>query len=493
MFIRKSINKISTSFLYLTAAIVIAFSTNASSAEEKAIGRSNSPISISPIIKEINSAVNKASEATLPSVVYIEVEVESNNRNNIDPEFLEFFKYFGMPQTPNEQRRSTGAGSGVIISSNGYIVTNEHVVGAAIDGGIIVKTSDKKEYKAKLIGKDPLTDIALIKIDATNLQPVHFGDMDKIKTGEFVLAVGNPLGLNSTVTYGIISAINRGHLGMSNSSFGIENYIQTDAAINPGNSGGGLFNLEGSLIGINTLIASQTGSFIGYGFAIPVDLVKAVVKDLIDDGKIDRGFIGIQMKNVDENFAKKFGLNEVRGVLIENIIKDSPAEKAQLKTTDIILKAAGKEVNSPGELQRIIAQYQSGNKIDLLVWRDEKEIQIEVILGSRDDVAEDGSVITDKTPVKFERLGFSAAPITDSDKEKYEVSDGAIITEVERYGIAEKRGVSLRGIITKIDKEQVKSPKELKNIIDLKKPGDIIILEIKYETRNQIIAIEIPE
>jgi len=218
--------------------------------------------------------------------------------------FQRFPSFFGFGDEDQgqgkEKRKAQGFGSGVIISSNGYIVTNNHVVENAVKDGIKVTLNDKTEHDAKLIGTDPATDLAVIKIDANGLTPAYLGNIDNVKIGDFVIAVGNPLGLTSTVTSGIISAIGRGPLGIKNNEYSIENYIQTDAAINPGNSGGGLFDLSGSLVGINTAIATQTGGFMGYGFAIPIDIVKRVAQDLIDNGKVNRPWLGVLISNVDE-------------------------------------------------------------------------------------------------------------------------------------------------------------------------------------------------
>lgn len=262
-------------------------------ASTKKFGADSPPVVQSEAMRTLNKAFTSASEAVLPSVVSI--EVTSTRKSPKMQEFFEFFRPRGGQD--GEESLVKGNGSGVFISVDGYIVTNNHVVEDAKD--IKVTTYDKRNYKATLVGADPLTDLAVIKIEGEGDFPaVHFADINSVKVGEWVMAVGNPLGLTSTVTTGIVSAIGRGHLGMSRNSYSVEYYIQTDAAINPGNSGGGLFDMNGSLTGINTAIATSTGNYIGYGFAIPVDLVKSVIDDLIDDGEINRGYIGVSINSV---------------------------------------------------------------------------------------------------------------------------------------------------------------------------------------------------
>lgn len=292
----------------------------------KDIGAKNPPVVVNETVRALNDAYKAVSKSVNPSVVSINVLTETKVPKNRLPDI---FKFFGQPDDGSQDngeedrtQKSEGAGSGVIVSEDGYIVTNNHVVEDASADGIKVIFSDKKEYKAKLIGRDPLTDIAVLKIEAKGLPAVHFGNSDDVQVGEMVLAVGNPLGLHSTVTSGIVSALGRGALGLNRGSYAIENFIQIDAAINPGNSGGGLFNLQGSLIGINSAIASRTGYFSGYGFAIPINLAKAVVLDIMDDGKVDRGYIGVQIRSVDEVIAKSMKLESVAGVLVDNVLSD---------------------------------------------------------------------------------------------------------------------------------------------------------------------------
>ncbi|HAC16666.1 MAG TPA: trypsin [Bacteroidetes bacterium] len=471
--------------------------------EKPQIGASQAPVQMDNAMKIINDAMASASEAVLPTIVFINVETEMKGRSGMpQDEFHDFFRFFeGMPdgEQENNPRRSRGSGSGVIISSNGYIVTNNHVVENATDKGIKVITVDKKEYTARLVGRDPYTDLALIKIEAEGLPIAHIANIEKLRVGETVLAVGNPMGLEHTVTSGIVSAIGRGRVGRQGGA-NIEHYIQTDAAINPGNSGGGLFDLNGSLVGINTAIATQTGSFMGYGFAIPVDLMKAVVDDLIEDGKIDRGYIGVYIKDIDETYAKGLGLDKVKGVLVDGLVEDGAAKAAGIQMQDVILEIDGKPVNSPSELQSRIVFYKSGDKVNVKLWRDGKTISRTVTLKARDE--DDLAVSTpekkaekakpeDNAPVNFESLGFSISPIDSKIRKDYGVEYGVIVSDVKRFSMASDRGLAKSAVITEADKKEIKSPGDLKKLIDSKSEGDVIILNVKYPERSQIVALEV--
>ncbi|MES2766996.1 MAG: trypsin-like peptidase domain-containing protein, partial [Bacteroidota bacterium] len=264
------------------------------------IGAKTPPVSVGSEGRILNDAFVSASKAVTPTVVSISVIGESKTPQN---PFGDMFPFLGPGEGGDDEesprgkggQKVQGSGSGVFITADGYIVTNNHVIEDADEGGITVTTGDRREYTAELIGRDPLTDLAVIKIEGNGFPVAHFANKDDIRVGEWVIAVGNPLGLRSTVTSGIVSAIGRGNLNMSKDSYAVENFIQTDAAINPGNSGGGLFNLQGSLVGINSAIATRTGYYQGYGFAIPTDMVKAVALDIMEDGKVDRGYIGVSI------------------------------------------------------------------------------------------------------------------------------------------------------------------------------------------------------
>ncbi len=505
----KVLSTVGILFVGIIAGIILVSEFNPESvsglwADEK-IGADKAPVVVSEQANAINNAYVTVSEAVNPTVVSISVVMEDKDYHQYQERFQEFYKFFGLPEdqnAPSEPRKSAAAGSGVIITDNGYIVTNNHVVENAIEGGITVTTYDQKTYSAELIGADPLTDLAVIKIEESGLKPAHFASMDDIHVGDFVLAVGNPLGLNSTVTAGIVSAIGRGQLYLPNrSNYSVENFIQTDAAINPGNSGGGLFNLEGSLIGINTAIATRTGTYIGYGFAIPIDLAQSVVSDLIEDGKINRGYIGVAIRTVTDPVAKATGLEKVSGVLVHNINEGSAAEKAGIEPGDIILEVDGEEVATSNELQSKITMKRAGDKVKLTIWRDGKKLFKNVTLKARDDdegaiAGEDVDNTEEKDPAKpvnFDELGFSVEPAKSDVKKRYDVSNGVMITKVIPYSRAAQAEMFPRGIIVKADRQKIKTPGQLKTIFENKKPGDAVLMQVKYEDTYRIVAIEIPK
>ena len=468
-------------------------------ASTKKFGADKPPVTQSDAMRTLNSAFTSVSEAVLPSVVSI--EVTSSRKHIQGQEFFDFLRPRGKGGE-EEESLVKGNGSGVFISADGYIVTNNHVVEDAKE--IKVTTYDKRTYKATLVGADPLTDLAVLKLEGGGDFPAaHFADISTVKVGEWVMAVGNPLGLTSTVTTGIVSAIGRGQLGMSKSSYSVEYYIQTDAAINPGNSGGGLFDMNGSLTGINTAIATSTGNYIGYGFAIPVDLVKSVVDDLIDDGEINRGYIGVSINSVrDEVEAKALGLDGVYGVVVGSILNGSAAEDAGIEAGDVLLELEGEKLFSSGELQSRIAQKRAGDKVDVLILRNGKKLTKTVKLRARDEdnkgfadnskqEAETG--VGKNSPVNFEKLGFKIEKLTDKIKKEYSTDHGVLITEVKRFSAASDRGMFPNGVIVEADRKEVNTTRDLKDIIDDKKPGDAMLIKVKYPEVTRIIAIQIPD
>ena len=324
-------------------------------------------LSFAPIVKKvIPSVVNISTEKV------VEVKFpEQFKRFFNDPFFKRFFGPFGDNTKP-QKRKEYALGSGVILSKNGYIVTNYHVVSGATK--IIVKTIDGKKYKAKLIGSDPKTDLAVIKIEAKNLHPITIADSSKVEVGDMVLAIGNPFGLKESVTAGIVSALNRNSIGLNS----YENFIQTDAAINPGNSGGALVDLKGRLIGINSAILSRSGGNNGIGFAIPSNMMKFVVTSLIAKGKVVRGYLGVMISNIDSGKAKLYGIDH--GVLINQVQPHSAAQKAGLKPGDIIVAVDGEEVKNAGELRNKIAFKGAGAEVTLKVYRNGKFITLKAKL-----------------------------------------------------------------------------------------------------------------
>lgn len=312
----------------------------------------------------------KVVDKVMPTVVYISSVVNFDDDDNDN-----FWHYFSG-------RKMRSVGSGVIISKDGYIVTNNHVVEGASEGSIQVALHDKRVFDAIVVGTDPSTDLAVIKIDAENLNAIIFGNSNQVDIGEWVLAIGNPFRLRSTVTAGIVSALSRQiQVGRRRGGLNIENFIQTDAAINKGNSGGALVNTSGQLIGINTAIATNSGASQGYGFAIPSNLVRRVAADLIDDGKIERAVLGVRISPVNSYRAKELGMHSIQGVEIVTIQKDGGAEKAGLRQSDVIIAVNNVPVNQPSQLQQKIAVLKPGQAVRLKIWRDGEILEKEVVLG----------------------------------------------------------------------------------------------------------------
>lgn len=325
------------------------------------------------VLSKTGEALAAVVEAVKPAVVNISTVKTIRLRDPFfdDPFFRRFFgEPFGIPR----ERRQTGLGSGVIVDPSGYILTNNHVIRGADE--IKVTLFDKREFKGKVIGTDPKTDLAVVKIDAKDLPYIELGDSDKLKVGELVIAIGNPYGLNQTVTMGIVSATGRANVGIAD----YEDFIQTDAAINPGNSGGALVNVKGELVGINTAIFSTTGGYQGIGFAIPSNMAKAVMEQLIKHKKVIRGWLGVSIQALSPDMRRHFGLKEEKGVLINQVYENSPAEKAGLREEDIILQYNGKDITDPTQLRNLVASTPPGKVVELKIFRDGRIISLKVTI-----------------------------------------------------------------------------------------------------------------
>jgi len=453
-------------------------------------------------LKSASESFVAVARAVTPTVVSITVTSSGRESERRMPQ--DFFHFFGPNFKPPEPQPSQGAGSGVIITPDGYIVTNNHVVEDADKGGIEVVLNDKSRHKAKLIGTDPTTDLAVVKIDANGLPVAALGNSDDVQVGEWVLAIGNPLGLSSTVTAGIISAVGRGGIGVINRGepYGIENFIQTDAAINPGNSGGALVNIKGEVIGINTAIATTNARYQGYGFAVPVNLLKTVVADLIKEGKVRRGYIGVEIGPVDQTMANAVGLPKVQGVIVSTVVKDGAGEAAGIKDGDIILSVDGKETNAPNELQSYVASHHPADVVTLKIFRDGKTLEKKVTLRPRADERtvvstsdkSDGEAEAESAKLmKFDKLGMSVRPLTSEEKKSAGVENGVFVADVKPYGEAFDRNIRPNDIILEADKRAVTSPNELKKIIETRNEGDSILLRMKRRDGGRYFAaIQIP-
>ena len=375
-----------------------------------------------------------------------------------DDPFYDFFKRFAPPE--GAQRESRSLGSGFIISADGYILTNSHVVAAADD--ITVKLNDKREYSAELIGVDKRTDVAVIKIDASDLPFVSIGDPDKLRVGDWVLAIGSPFGFESTVTAGIVSAKGR--------SLPQENYvpfIQTDVAINPGNSGGPLFNLDGEVVGINAQIYSRTGGFMGLSFAIPIDVAVNVANQLKTDGRVKRGRIGVVIQEVTAELADSFGLDKPRGALVSRVEKGGAASKAGIQTSDIILTFDETRVETSNDLPRIVGQTRPGKKVDVQVWREKRSMILSLTVG---EIPADMTAGSEKQKSKdlsmnvVEELGLMVSDIDPQQLKQLELKGGVKIDRVA--GAGEQAGLRPGDIVLALNNDDVESVSQFKSLME---------------------------
>jgi len=451
-------------------------------------------------LQAANEAFVKVSKEATPSVVSIVVTTKARKNPHQD-EFFRFFPDFRF-KMPDEQ--SQGSGSGVIVSKDGYIITNNHVIDNADDNGIEVALNDTRRFKAKLVGTDPLTDVAVIKVEASDLPVAALGNSDEVQVGQWALAIGNPLGLTSTVTAGIISYIGRS-IRIIEDSYGIENFIQTDAAVNPGNSGGALVNIYGEVIGINTAIATTNARYQGYSFAIPINLAKSVAEDLITHGKVERGYIGVSIQQVDETLARANGLEKAEGVFVQDVVGEA-AKAAGIKAGDIILSIDGRSLKAPNELQTYIAAKHPGDKVKLLIWRDEKKIEKTVTLKPRStgtDVAsnddsedEDDSNVEEASSrtLNFDNLGFAVRKADSRIMKEREVNSSVLVSDVKNYSEAFNRGLRENDVILEADRKPVSSVSDFEKIVKSKKAGDALMLRVKGPQGGaRFVAVMIPK
>ena len=388
---------------------------------------------------DVSKGFSRLAEKSMPSVVNISATTVVETRSQPFPfqfppgsPFEEFFKDFDQNRGP-QKRRSTALGSGFVIKQNGTVITNNHVIQNA--EGILVKFTDGKEYEAKLIGTDPISDIAVLKIQSNKKFPaVKFADSDKAKVGDWVLAIGNPFGLGGTVTQGIISAINR-DINMGR----YDNFIQTDASINQGNSGGPLFNMSGEVLGINTAIFSNSGGSVGIGFAIPANFAKNVIEQLIKYGETKRGWLGVRIQTVTKEIADSLGLNETIGALVTDVNKNSPADKAGLQQGDIITEFNGQKVKVMRDLPRLVGEAEVGKPAKLKIWRKKRFITKTVVLGRLEDTAEfkQQKIPTKSQDQTLSSLGIDIRNINDDDaknRSKLRNKSGVIIKKIDPNG-----------------------------------------------------------
>jgi len=426
------------------------------------------------ILSKTGQAMAEVAAAVKPAVVNISstktIKISGMQSPFFDdPFFRRFFgDEFSPFQRPREHKQS-GLGSGVIVDKDGYILTNNHVIRDADE--IKVKLSDKREFKGKVIGTDPKTDLAVIKIDSNHLPVLKLGDSDKLKVGETVIAIGNPFGLSQTVTSGIVSATGRANVGIAD----YEDFIQTDAPINPGNSGGALVNVRGELVGINTAIFSTSGGYQGIGFAIPSSMAKIVMDNLIKKGKVVRGWLGVSIQPVTPDIAKQFGIKDVKGALVGDIVEEGPAEKAGIQRGDVIIEFDGKEVTDPSSLRNSVAGTPPGKKVTIMIMRDGKMQKVDITIAELPSEMQ-------KLHGEFDNLlkGVFVQGITPELKKNLDIPKkitGVVITDIEDGSPAE--GLLMQNdVIIEVNRKRINSTKEYKSIASKIKPNQNILLLI---------------
>ena len=394
-----------------------------------------------------------AAESAVDAVVYVKV-VSTQTQQQAPSSIFDFFFGFpegGMPQ----QRERVGSGSGVIIREDGYIVTNNHVIDGATR--IEVTLNNNETYPATLVGTDPATDVALLKIDANGLPIIPFGDSDKLRLGEWVIAIGSPYDLRSTITAGIVSA--KGRSMPSNGEFKIESFIQTDAAVNPGNSGGALVDKAGNLVGINTAIISQTGSYSGYSFAVPSNIVKKIAYDLMDFGSVKRAVLGIAMKPIDDKIAEELKLSSRNGVYIDEVSKSGAADKAGIKAGDVLIAIDSTKITNPASVQEAVSRFSPGDNAVVTVLRDGKELRLDVTFKG---TSQDTGTVSDDGSIAF--YGSSIKAADEETLEKYGLKSGVQIVELGPGKLMEAGAVE-GFIIQYVNDHPVKTPQEVIDIV----------------------------
>ena len=445
-------------------------------------------------VRQIGKAFVEIAEKSSPAVVglFSEKTVASQYSpmrdgpfgEPFDDDFFDFFFRRQFPQRqpqPRPKSRQVAQGSGFIVSSDGYILTNNHLVREAEK--VTVKLSDGREFKnAKVVGTDPESDVAVVKIDAENLSFLELADSDKLKVGEWVLAIGNPFGLSHTVTSGIVSATGR-RMGLSE----YEDFIQTDAAINPGNSGGPLINLDGKAVGINTAIVTRSGGSMGIGMAIPINMAKSVYQQIIEGGTVERGALGVYIDQLTPDMAKSMGLEDTEGVVITDVMKDSAAEKAGMKRYDVVIEFEGEKLKAPNELRNRVAMLKPGTDVNLVIIRDGKRKDVTAQLGKRSEemlAAAEGSKA-------LEKLGFTVENLSDELAERfgYQGLSGVIVTKVEPDSSAAQTGIRPGVLIQEVNRKKVSNIKDFSSAMEKAGKNESVLLLVYNGRYTQLILL----
>jgi serine protease Do len=474
-------------YLVLSVAIIIAAGLSmagVSSALEKTISQD----SIKTLGK-LSEALSEVADAVRPAVVNISttsvVTMEDNPFGDMfnDPFFRHFFGDQPGEGHSGKKRKfkSSALGSGVIVSEHGYVLTNNHVVKGADEIKVILY--DKREFKGKVVGTDPRTDLAVVKINSKDLPTLSFGDSGRLKTGDVVLAIGNPFGLNQTITMGIVSAVGRSNIGLAD----FEDFIQTDAAINPGNSGGALVNGSGELVGINTAIFSTSGGYMGIGFAIPSSMAKTIMDSIIKHGKVIRGWFGVSIQNLTPELAKSLGIKEKEGALITGVEKDSPADKAGFKRGDLVIEMNGKKMNDSANLRNMVSATAPGTKVDFKIIRNGKEQSVTATLGEYKE-----KKIVKKTEFNNALKGVTVQELTPGLRDKLDLPDGLTGVVVTTIGSGSPTQGLLQtdDVIQEIDRKPVHSAQEYEDVVSKIGEHDAVLLLIYRDGGSVYFTIQ---
>lgn len=394
-----------------------------------------------------------------------------------------FDKFFNPDDFGERQRKGRSLGSGFIVSDDGYIMTNHHVIEGADE--VIVRLSNREEYIARVVGSDKASDVAVLKVEAEDLPVLEFGDSDKLKVGEWVLAIGSPFGFDHTVTAGIVSA-----KGRSLPSDNYVPFIQTDVAINPGNSGGPLFNLDGEVIGINSQIYSRTGGFMGLSFAIPIEMAIDVADQLKEKGRVSRGWLGVLIQEVTRELAESFGMDTPHGALVAKVLDDSPAEGAGLQVGDVIVEFNGEKVMRSSSLPPLVGRAAVGKDADVMIIRDQSRKNIKVNIAELPSSITQAAYTTkDDEPKESVALGMSVNPLSASDLKSLKIDAGVQVIDVDETGAARDAGIQKGDVITMIDNRQIDSIEAFKDVTDELKPGKSVALLVQRRSGPVFLAI----
>ena len=428
---------------------------------------------------ELQSQVKAAASKVIPAVVSIASTVMVR-----DQAFSDDALPFGLFKEPLT-RRQYGQGSGVIVSPDGYIVTNNHVVADAVDVEVIL--ADRRQYKGKVVATDPKTDVAVVKIQATNLPTAVWGDSSNLAVGDFVLAIGNPLGLSRTATFGIVSAVGRADVGVAD----FEDFIQTDAPINPGNSGGALVNINGEVVGINTAIASPTGGSVGVGFAIPSNMARAAMQSLIKTGRVVRGFLGASTQDVSPSLGKIFHLPDVKGAIVTDVHTKASAERAGLKRGDVVVRFDGRDVMDSGQLRNLVAQAPIGSKHRLDLIRDGKAYQAELTVQEAPrERAKKSQTTSASTTHPLSGVVFDDVTPPLARQMDLSVNSGVVVTDIEEGSLAESSGLQPGDVVLELNRQHVSNFTIFQRLADPLKPTDLALLLVNRQGNVIYIPIQ---